>query len=146
VRRFGILIWPVALIISLVGALVFNAGGHPELFADCLAIGAGSLWLTLAFPILRFVNTRRCFKRLFLSAYPNRSVTAEISEECIVSTIPGVSEGKFFWNAILGFVQDEKATLLYVGKARFLIIPTPAMSSEQRSELDGLVARNIVRQ
>ena len=45
----------------------------------------------------------------------------------------------------MGFAQDEKMTLLYVFKDRFLMFPTAALSPDQRSELGDLVARHVVR-
>jgi hypothetical protein len=68
-----------------------------------------------------------------------------IDEDHIVSAIPGVNEGKYFWNAILRFAQDEKITLFYVAEKKFLFVPTKAFSREQREELDDLIARTVAR-
>jgi hypothetical protein len=47
------------------------------------------------------------------------------------------------WTAIVRFAQNEKVTLFYVAKARFLFVPTQLFSEEQRAELNDLVARHL---
>jgi hypothetical protein len=59
--------------------------------------------------------------------------------------MPGVSEGKFFWPAIVAFAQDEKITLLYIDKNRFLLFPTYSLSPLQRSELSAMFDKHLVR-
>jgi hypothetical protein len=68
-----------------------------------------------------------------------------MDDDRILSGLPGVSEEKYFWNAIVGFAQDRKMTLLYLDKDKFLLFPTYALSPEQRAELNDLVARYVVK-
>jgi hypothetical protein len=68
-----------------------------------------------------------------------------MDKERILSGLPEVSEERYFWNAIVGFAQDEKMTLLYLDKDKFLLLPTYALSPEQRTELNELVARHVVK-
>jgi hypothetical protein len=72
-------------------------------------------------------------------------MSLDIGDVCIISTISGVSEGKFFWRGIFDFAQDEKATMFYIDKRRFFFFPTLALSPAKRSELNDLVARHVVR-
>jgi hypothetical protein len=97
----------------------------------------------LLLPALRLYGTHKQFSRLFSNSPTDRSVSIDIDEERIISAIPGRSEGKFFWQAILKFAQDEKGTLFYIAENRFLFIPTQALSSAQRDELADLVARHL---
>lgn len=111
----------------------------------------GSMWIVLALlcalaiPLRRYYAVRKQFKLMFPPSHTNWQVLIDIDEERVISSIPGSSEGKFFWNSIMDFAQNEKVTLLYVRKNVFLFIPTQAMSHEQRTELNDLIARNMVR-
>jgi hypothetical protein len=69
----------------------------------------------------------------------------EIDDSGISTGIPGVSESKYSWEGIVASAQNERATLLYLGPARFLFFPTRVMSPDQRAELDDLIARHIVK-
>jgi hypothetical protein len=93
----------------------------------------------------RYFVIRINYKRNNPPIRTNQEHCTEINDECIVDRIPGISEQKYFWNAIVDFVQDEKSTLLYHGKNRFIFFATRALSPEQRTELNDLVARNLVR-
>ena len=145
IRRINIYIWPVLAIVLLIGLIVFSNTDHQELATQCVIFGSLSLWLTIFLPIARYFNARKGFKRVFLSGQKDQQVSIDIDNERILSEIPGVGEGKYFWNTIVGFAQDNKVTLLYVYKDRFLVFPTALLSSEQRTELNELVSRNMVR-
>jgi hypothetical protein len=103
------------------------------------------LWLAVYLPAWRAYAVRKCFKQMFSPARTDRSSSIDIDDDRIISTVPGVSEGRFFWNAILAFAQDEKVTLFYIRKNAFLFLPTCIMSPAQRTELNDLVARHVVR-
>jgi hypothetical protein len=85
-----------------------------------------------------------CFKRIFPQTKTVSAISADIDDERIFCKNPGVSEGKFFWNAIVNFTQDEKVTVLYIDRRRFFFFPTNAMSPEERAELNDLIARHVV--
>jgi hypothetical protein len=69
----------------------------------------------------------------------------DIDDERIISAMPGSSESKLLWNAIVRFAQDEKITLFYLTELRFLFVPTTIFSAEQRVELSNLVVRHVVK-
>ena len=125
--------------------MIYKMLTQPEEYSGVLG------WLVIGFafslivPLRQYYCVNKQFKALFQNSLASREVSVEISNDRILSAIPGMSEGTFYWKAILDFAQDENVTLLYVAENRFLFIPTQAMSPAQRTELDDLVARNLVR-
>lgn len=144
-RRVLFYLYPIMTAIASIGALFGLICGNVVLSEIFLPLVAGGLACSICVEIGRFYGIRKCFKQLFHPARTDRNSSLDIDDERIVSAVPGVSEGKFFWSAILEFAQDEKITLLYVAEKRFLFFPTSALSPDQRVELDALIARNMVR-
>jgi hypothetical protein len=136
---------PGLAVVGLASVIIFEARGQADLAAEVIGFDAILIWLSVSLWAARFFNIRKGFKRIFPSTRTERSSSIDIDDERILSAIPGVSEGKFFWNAILAFAQDEKITLLYIDKNRFLLFPTYALTPVQRAELSALVERHIVR-
>jgi len=87
------------------------------------------------------------FKRQFERKFPSnqRSASIEIEDDGVSSAILGTDEAKFEWRTIVGFAQDDKMTLLYVAKSRFLFFPTTAMSPAQRAELSDLISHHVTK-
>ena len=144
-RRVNLYIWPALTITAFVGMIIFSSNKNSELFAQCFAFGVGFLWMSIGMPIARYYNIRRCFKQHFPSTRTDPTTSMEIDDERIHTGIPGVSVNNYLWNGIVGFAQNEKATLLYLDKNRFLFLPTCAMSTAQRAELNDLIARHVAR-
>jgi len=96
-------------------------------------------------PVIRNYLVRRQFDIAFPLTKTDRKVSADIDEERILSTIPGFSEGKFYWNAISGFAQNEKIVQFYLSSDRIIFIPISSLSPSQLAELGEIVARNLVR-
>jgi len=133
---FAVLAWAL---------FIYNMGTEPTSFPGSLSLPIGiTFWLLLAYLMRQYV-VRKQFKQIFPPSRTDRTVSIDIDNDRIISAIPGVSEGKFFWNAILDFAQDERITLLYVAKNRFLFVPTQAFSDAERDELRGLISRNLKR-
>jgi hypothetical protein len=135
-------IWPTSVIVSLTLAMFCNS--KSQLFAICIAFGAGSLAASIASPFMRIYVDRRGFRRLFSPTRRDRSCYIDMDDERILSGLPAVCEEKYFWNAIVGFAQDKKMTLLYLDKDKFLLFPTYALSPAQQTELNDLIARHVV--
>jgi len=95
----------------------------------------------LLVPLINHNLVRKQFNQLFPSTA--RDLSIDIDEERIVCTNPGVSDSRLLWNAVVEFTQDERITMLYISKLRFLFFPTQIMSPSQRSELNDLVARHV---
>jgi hypothetical protein len=148
-RRLRFAFWNICIpVLAVLGlaAFVFLDLFHIARYAAILfGIECALLWIAICNPIARYFKMRKCFKQLFPPTRTERNSTLELGEDHLLSGIPGVSEGKFFWNAIVGFAQDEKITLIYVAKTRFLFFPTAAMSPDQRAKLDNLIDRHVTK-
>jgi hypothetical protein len=93
-------------------------------------------------PAINLNLTRKQFNQLFPPT--GRSLSLDLDDERIICENPGSSESKFLWSAINAFAQNDRVTMLYLDKARFLFFPTSAMTPAQRAELSDLVARHVV--
>jgi hypothetical protein len=138
-------IFPALTVVGLISIFLLKSSDNAELKADLLICDFALFFLSVAMPIARIFDMRIRFKRLQRTLRGVSSVFLEIGEECIISAIPGVSEGKFFWNASIDFAQDDKVSLLYVRKRAFFFFPTSVMSPDQRTELNDLVARHVAK-
>lgn len=144
-RQLAIWIWPALVILGLIGMIAFAVSRHEELFADSAAFTSGALFISLWMPIGRWYTVRKCFKQLFPPARTDPSSSLEIDAEQIVSSIPGVSEGKILWRGILQFAQDNEVTMIHTTESRFLFFPTAVLTPGQREELKQIVIRNAVK-
>jgi hypothetical protein len=138
-------IWPLLLAAFFVGAIVSSLHKQPQILGQCLALGAGSLIMTVGMPIARFFSVGRSFNRLFPSGQQDRTSIMEIDDERIVRELAGTSEFKVLWRAIYDFAENERVSLLYTNKDCFLIIPERSMSPDQHAELMALVARHVTK-
>jgi hypothetical protein len=136
---------PIMAMAGMISILFLKVIAKTELSSDVLFAEGILLFLSIALPLARIPDVRICFRRIFLNPKAIPTVTLEIDDDGIRSESPGVSEGKFFWNAIAGFAQNERITLLYVARKKFLFFPTNVLTPAQRAELDDLVARHVVR-
>ncbi len=136
---------PALAAAGLMILLVFKVRGSTELSADMIAIEMGLILLSITLPVARYFDTRICFRRIFPNTTSAPTISAEIDSECIRTQNPGVSEGKFYWKAIVKFVQDDKVTMLYIDKRRFLFFPTDTLSQSQRAELMALADLNVAK-
>ena len=145
--RIKFLFWYFGVpVLAVLGLVFFIAiGRFMHIAATFFGVECGLLYLSLYLPIWRFRRTRKNFERMVKHLEADRSVIIDIDNERIISSMPRVAEGKFFWNAFEAFAQDERMTLLFTAEDRFLFFPTRALSPTQRTELNDLVARNIVR-
>ena len=144
-RRISPYLWPLMTIACLVGAVVFSVTKNMQLLSVCIAVGAGTLTISLVRPILRAWTIRASFKRLFHPKHPDRTSIIDVNDERILRELSGMSELKIPWSGVYSVAGDEKITLIYTNKDCFLMIPTQAMSADQRTELNDLVARNLVK-
>lgn len=149
-RRLAFIFWniavPILAVIGLVAFIFFDLFSITSYAAILFGVECALLWIAIYNPIARYYKMRKCFKQLFPPTRTDRSSTLEINDDHLLSRIPGVSEGKFFWNAIVDFAQDDRITLIYVAKNRFLFVPTAAMSADQRVELNNLISRHMAKE
>jgi hypothetical protein len=119
--------------------------GQSDLVDALIVPDVALVVIALLVPLLRTYRIRKSYKRLFPPNRSDRNWYIDIDNERILSTVPGIGEGKYLWTGILSFAQDRKITMFYITEVQYLPIPTNALSPEQRTELDELVARNVVR-
>jgi len=143
IRVIGIAIWPLLTILCILTPLIL--GPQSRISELCISVG----WIFLSASVLAvgnyFYNVRHSYKNQFHQARTEGATFVEMDEDIILYTVPGISESKFSWNAIIGVTEGKKVILFYVSKGRFLIVPTRALPSPQHAELDGLVARHVTR-
>jgi hypothetical protein len=143
---FYVWVLPLAGILSCALFVASRYGFHPEFSAALAGFAAAGLWFALFIPIMQFVGRRRCWKRLVPVDLKGKAKDMEIpaslefNDEQVISAIPGRSEGRFYWPAIVDFAEDEKIALLFVHKKRFLFIPKRAMPTEVWDEFRDLLA------
>jgi hypothetical protein len=65
------------------------------------------------------------------------------NEEGMILTKPGSFETRLAWNVFTGFFQNEIITIMTLSPHRPLYFPTEAMTTEQRVELNELVAKHV---
>jgi hypothetical protein len=113
--------------------LIASIFGYQPRWLEAPSVFSGvGLWFAFCIPLFRLISVRKCWKRL-LPESGRRStksvipVELEMTADQIISTLPGRSEGRFFWAALPDFVEDEKLALVFVKKKQFLFIPRRAM-------------------
>jgi hypothetical protein len=136
---------PILAVIFLLASIVVLAHGNKRFFVTLLPFEFGLLWLAVFLPLLRFVSLRIGFKQLFPPHRTDRGSHLEIKDDCILSGIPGVSEGRIFWPGVFAFAQDDRITMIYTSERRFLFFPTSALTPAQQSELNDLIARHVAK-
>jgi hypothetical protein len=137
----GMQILAAALVLVTFGAA---AMGNKHLVSTLVPIDAGVLWLAVCLPVARAVNLRRCFNQLFPPHRTDRTSHLEITEDCIVSGVPGVSEGKIYWPGVFAFAMDARIAMIYLAPRRFIFFPTSILTLEDRSEVIEL-AKKLVK-
>jgi hypothetical protein len=145
IRQLAVWIWPALALFGLAAMIAFTLTNHSELFADSVAFTVGALFITISMPVVRWYAVRKCFKQLFPPTRTDRSSAIDIDDDRILSAVPGVSEGKIFWQGLLQFAQDNKVTMLYTGQMRFIFFPTSVLTPRQREELTEMVTRHGVK-
>ena len=144
-RRIFAWIWPSLVLVSVVAFTAGAAMDNVALVTHSVAVGAGACAASVAVPILRFLNIRRGYKQMYPPTRTSPLSSIEIDEKEIVEINPGTAEVRLLWNGVLDFVQGEEVTMIYISTHRFFLFPTTAMTVAQRTELNELVARHVVK-
>ena len=144
-RRLVSWLGPVLLLIAVVGFVLCSVENNTALAGQAAALFAGSLVFTIGLPLSRSWNVRKSFSRLFPSGQADRRSKISIDDQGVCRELSGVAELRVLWSGVYGFAQDEKITMLYTSKDCFLLFPTELMSTDQRAELNELVARHTVK-
>jgi hypothetical protein len=115
-------------------------GYSPEWASTLAPFSAMGIWFAVFIPVMRFYSVRKCWKRLLPENVPKSvkseiSVELEMTEEQIISILPGTSEGRFYWSSILDFAEDDRIALVFVKKKVFIFIPRSALPAQGWDEL-----------
>ncbi|HEV2132657.1 MAG TPA: YcxB family protein [Terracidiphilus sp.] len=132
---------PIAALAALV-TLIFAPIKSDELHFDLVVLAVALCFLSIALPIAAVVDARICFRRMFPANASDPMMTLDVSDEFVISSIPGISEGKFQWNAFTNILLSDKVALFYIDKRRFLLLPISRLDPEQDIEFRNIVARN----
>lgn len=140
------LFWLPTMIGTFVGLLIMHFGFHLQYMSafPWLSVLFWAAFVCVAAPIQYASYTRRVFNKRIPERV--RANWTDVNDLGVASAIVGTEEGVFLWKDIAGFAQNEKITLLYLDKKRFLFFPTSTLNQSQRSELKDLVARHLVRE
>ena len=128
-------IWVLPISGLLVGILFAIAmlSGRTEGMAAYAGLAAGGVWLACFIPTMQWYGRRKIWKQLIPPEIETRSaktaisVSLEFNESQLISTIPGRSEGRFFWPAILDFAENDQVAILFIHKKQFLFVPKRAL-------------------
>ena len=129
--------WTFHVVVPIVGAICALYTGWLWIQGGSRAAGAwippGVLGLYFAIlpPLVRWNQIRRLWNNAQPKKYRDRPIQLQFDEEQVISSRPGESEGRFFWNAFEDYVEDEKLALLYVRRKLFLFIPRRAMPEDE---------------
>jgi hypothetical protein len=91
--------------------------------------------------IWRQISLRRGYSGLYPRNTQKRATFSYDEQQCI-SAIPGRSQGKVYWSAMSSVAQDKQITLLFMGRKRFLMVPTQSLSAQEWSAIRGYIAAN----
>jgi YcxB-like protein len=132
--KYYFAIWLLPIVGFIVGLpFILSLLGYQPSWADALSgFSVLGLWFAFAIPLVRFYTVRKCWKRLLPDSLP-RSIRTEIpvgmemTSDQLISSLPGRSEGRFMWPALVDYAEDEKLALVFVKKKFFLFVPRRAM-------------------
>lgn len=94
---------------------------------------------------LRRWQLRRCFKKILPPGQTKEAlIRFDFDDQGVLSSIPGKSEGRYFWNSILDYVEDDQMALLFVRKKLFLFVPKRAMDSPTWERLRAYVRQHEI--
>ena len=145
---FYFAVMPVVAALGFVPIVVFILLGWTDWLKLCAPGEAVFLGVALFSGVKRFYNIRKNFNRFtkyYLPLLEGQAPFLEIDDKGILFAFPGYCEGKYLWNSITDFAENERLTLLYLFGKKCLVIPTCALSPEKRLELGATVRRNVVR-
>ena len=141
-------IWtiPIAgfcLVLALLAAVINRREDLIRQLAPAAAFGA---WIAIFVPAMRWWQVRKLWKASLDTGAAGKPVTLQFDGEQLISAIPGKSEGRFFWTALVDFAEDERLVLLFIRKKNFLYIPKYALPEPAFAQIRELAtARSRIR-
>jgi len=136
---------PTIAVVAL-AYIVFASLNGPEDTVNSLMVPVIALVvLAILLPIVRTYRTRKWFKGMFPPSETGPGYSLDIDEERILSTRPGLGEARYYWKAICRVARNEKIILLYISEILFLGIPPKRLTPDQRTKLDDLITRHVLK-
>jgi hypothetical protein len=126
--------------------ILANINGQVEIVDDLLMPVTALVVLAILLPIIRNYRIRKSFKGMFPPSIAGPGYSLDIDDERILSIRPGFGEAKYYWTGICAIAKNNKIMLLYLSDVLFIGIPIYKLSPDQQAELNGLIARSIVRE
>ena len=108
----------VCLVLAYIAAVVTRREDLIRQLGPAAALGA---WLAVFIPAMRWWQIRKLWKASLDRVADGKPVTLQFDNEQLISAIPGKSEGRFFWTAILDFAEDDHLALIFIRKKNFSI-------------------------
>ncbi len=134
---------PVLATFSLIGFYAFDIGAKRDFALGYSVIVVILISQAIFIPVERSKRLNRLIKPKTAMGELTPARSIEINEEKISAEIPFMAKTDLTWSAIAQVIQDENVTLVYVNDKDFILVPTRAFTSFQRTELNDLVARRI---
>ena len=107
------------------------------------AVGA---WFALFIPTMRWWQIRKLWKASLDAGADGKPVTLQFDNEQLISAIPGKSEGRFFWTALVDYAEDDRLAMLFIRKKHFLYVPKYALPETAWAQIRELAAtRSSIR-
>ena len=128
--------------------LVVGLFGYQPAWLEGLSEFSGpGLWLAVFFPLWWMYKLRNGWKRLLPDSSPRSTRTTipvglEMTPDQLISSLPGRSEARFLWPALVDFVEDEKVALVFIKKKFFLFVPRDAMDEAGWTQLRAQFAQS----
>jgi hypothetical protein len=139
--RVRLLAWmigvPIFTVVCFSLGLWERSSANPGFYIMTMGLAGAGLAMTISAVVLRPWNLRRSYRksRKASGLEVENKIAFSFDEEGVTSTVIGRSEGRFFWNAINDYVEDDAIALIFIGKKRFLYIPKRALDEEDWQDL-----------
>jgi hypothetical protein len=137
---------PSVAVVSLIVFFVAVRDGIMNSWIPWLAqLPAVMIALTGAALIERLSAPRRFRMSMFPASVTDRTIAVEVSDDKLVSSIPGVTRFEYSWGSISLFLCSARVNLLYISPGRFVLIPNRALTKEEKASLNETITRKGIK-
>lgn len=139
-------IWTVPIIglcfvLALVAAVITRREDLIRQLAPAAAAGA---WFAIFIPTMRWWQLRKLWKASLDAGADGKPITLQFDDEQLISTIPGKSEGRFFWTALIDYAEDDRLAMLFIRKTHFHYILKYALPETAWTQIRQLATSKAV--
>lgn len=104
-----------------------------------------ALYLASLLSFARWWQIQKLWNQMQPKKYRGLPVTLQFDDKLIISARPGDNEGRWSWNAVEDFAEDERLAILYVRKKLFLMVPKRIMDEHEWERLRTLALPHKVK-